>query len=226
MILADAPRVDINAHIDGVTDLLLAVCGLIVAFFALRPELWRRMFFDRVDPRPAALLRIAFGLVVLWTFLDLLPHAHTLFTDEGMFMTTMARKNYGGHLKVLWDPEHGFEHWYGPFQVLWSRGSILHLNSTPSFVYTVYTITLAVVVMMILGIRTRMVTVLAFLFVEQLYRYEPIFYTGGDTVTRVFLFLCVFCRWGEAYSVDAWWRRRQAIRAGARIVETCSEPIA
>jgi hypothetical protein len=44
-----------------------------------------------------------------------------------------------------------------------------------------------------------------------------VFYTGGDTVVRVFLFLGMFARWGEAYSIDSWRRGRRAILSGAML---------
>src|SRR5712691_8242230 len=86
------------AEPNRVADLALAALLLLAAFFALRPEIWGRIFFERVDPRPAGLLRIAFGLVTLWTFLALLPLVRVLFTDEGLWLTDMARERYGGPL--------------------------------------------------------------------------------------------------------------------------------
>lgn len=215
--------VDVSAHLPQVSWLILAAIGLLIAFFVVRPELWRRLFFQRIDPRPAALLRIAFGLVVMVTFVDLLgPHgplddsvASYLFTDEGLWLTDTARKSYGGQLATLWDPEHGFQHWYDPFKAMWGKFSILHFRSDPPFVFTVYTVMLVSIGLMILGVWTRWTTILSWILVESVYRYSPVFYTGGDTVVRVFLFLGMFTQWGQAYSIDSWRRRRKAILGGA-----------
>lgn len=222
-MFGDKPEVDVSAHLPMVTNLLLLALGLMVAFFIVRPELWRRIFFQRVDPRPAALMRIFFGAVVLVTFTDLLkPHgplddsvARFLFTDEGLWATDMARKNYGGQLKTLWDPEHGFEHWHDIFRAVWGKFSILHFRSDPPFVFSIYAAMIVSLVLMILGMWTRWTTIIAWILVESVYRYSPVFYTGGDTVVRVFLFLGMFTRWGEAYSIDTWRRRRKAILGGA-----------
>lgn len=223
MALADKPEVDISAHADLVTTLLMTVIGLLVAFFVVRFELWRRLLFQRVDPRPAALMRISFGLVVLVTFLDLLgPHgpledsvARYLFTDEGLWLTDMARKNYGGQLKTLWDPEQGFQNWYDVFRAMWGKFSILHFRSDPPFVFAIYTTMLTSIVLMICGVWTRWTTIISWVLVESVYRYSPVFYTGGDTVVRVFLFLGMLSQWGQAYSFDSWRRRRKAILGGA-----------
>jgi uncharacterized protein YjeT (DUF2065 family) len=126
-MLFEEPEVDVSAHLPLVSWLILIAVGLLIAFFMVRPELWRRLMFQRVDPRPAALLRISFGAVVMVTFVDLLgPHgpleysvARFLFTDDGMWLTDMARKTYGGKLATLWDPEHGFEQWYDVLKAMW-----------------------------------------------------------------------------------------------------------
>lgn len=219
-------EVDVSAHLPQVSWLILIAIGLLVAFFVVRHELWRRLMFQRVDPRPAALMRIAFGAVVMVTFVDLLgPHgpledsvARFLFTDEGMWLTDMARKTYGGKVATLWDAEHGFEHWYDVFVAMWGKFSILHFRSDPPFVFAVYTLMLVSIGLMILGVWTRWTTILAWILVESVYRYSPIFYTGGDTVVRVFMFLGMFARWGEAYSFDTWRRRRKAILGGATAI--------
>ncbi|MBV1862116.1 MAG: hypothetical protein KUG77_27105 [Nannocystaceae bacterium] len=217
-----ADDVDVSAHLEQATELGLYGIALLFVFFALRPELWRRLWFTRVDPRPAALMRIVFGLVVFVTFYDLLfamnpldfSVARFLFTDEGLWLTDMARKNYGGGLRDVYDAEHGFQNWYDPAKLLWGKFTFLHLRSDPAFSMTLYYVMLGCIVSMIFGFRTRLATLVAFILVESFYRYSPIFYTGGDTVVRVFLFLGVFTRWGEAYSVDNWLRRKTLLFRG------------
>jgi hypothetical protein len=201
-----------------VTAPALAALGLLVAFFAIRPELWARLFFARVDPRPGGLLRLGFGLVVLWTFLSLALDARLLFTDEGLWLPTMARARYGGPLRYLWDPVHGFEHWWSGLQAAASMPTVLHLWSHPVLVFTLYGLLLVSISLMTLGAWTRWTTIATWLLAEQIYRYNPIFYTGGDFVVRAFLFLGMLSRWGEAYSVDSWRRRRRAILAGAPMI--------
>ena len=100
---------------------------------------------ERVDPRPAGLFRIAFGIVVLWTLLDLIPLVRFLFTDEGLWLPDMARKHYGGELRRVWDPEHGWEHWWSVFPALWGKFSLFHLRADPPFVWAVFGLTCAAV---------------------------------------------------------------------------------
>ncbi|MCA9663868.1 MAG: HTTM domain-containing protein, partial [Myxococcales bacterium] len=206
---------DVSAHADVATAAILGGVACVLLFFALRPELWRRLWFTKIDPRPAALCRIAFGAVVLWSLVDLLPYARLLFTDEGMWPTALARKRYSGLLAEVWDPEHGFVRSVDVLRAIWSRFSLFHLRSDPPFVFAIYGLTIASVVAVIAGWRTRLCTIVAWVLLNTIYTYSPIFYTGGDTVIRVFLFLGIFLRWGDAYSLDAWRRRRRAILGGA-----------
>lgn len=222
------PPVDVSGHLPIATTLLWIAFACLLLFWVARPELWRRLWLERVDPRPAGLFRIVFGLVVLWTLLDLIPMARFLFTDEGLWLPSLARRNYGGELRNLWDPEHGFEHWWSPIQAFlgvpdhpwearpWTgKFSLFHIRADPAFVYAVYALTCGAVMAMILGVRTRLATLLSWLLVNSVYMYSPIWYSGADTVIRCFLFLGVLTRWGEAYSLDAWWRRKREILAGA-----------
>jgi hypothetical protein len=219
LAFAKDPPVIIGArHLDQATMALWLIVASVAIFFVLRPELWKRLWLTRVDPRGAALTRMALGITTIWTFVDLAVLGEFLFTDEGLYLTEMARKNYGAKLKTAWDPEYGFENFRGFLSVFESRWTILHVRSDPTFVWSIYAVMLASAVAMTLGWRTRITTILTWLLVNQIYDYSPIFYAGGDTVLRVMLFLGVFMRWGEAYSLDTWRRRRKAILGGATIV--------
>jgi hypothetical protein len=195
--------------------LVAVVTALLVALAAVRPDLWGRLFLARVDPRPLGLMRIALGVVLLWTFLDFLPEIRLFFTDEGIWLPGMARSQWGGPLRYLWDPADGFEHWWSPLRAALSVPSVLHLRSDPPIAFTLYALVLVSGMLMVLGVWTRWTTIATWVLAEQLYRYNGLFYTGGDFIIRAFLFLGMLSRWGEAYSVDAWRRQRRLIRGGA-----------
>ncbi|HVH98555.1 MAG TPA: HTTM domain-containing protein [Enhygromyxa sp.] len=216
LALAKKKEVDVSAHLDIATQLLWVALILLVVFFVLRPELWRRLWFQRIDARGPALARICLAITAVWTFVDLLVlQGEWLFTDQGLLLTDMARKNNGGKLRTLWDPEHGFEHWWDVFLVLTDRWSVLFIRSDPPFVYTIFGLLFFFGFLMTIGLWTRVASVMTWLLALQLYNYNSIYYTGGDTVMRVMLFTGIFIDWGQAYSVDAWRRRRKAILGGA-----------
>jgi hypothetical protein len=202
-------------HLDQSTMALWLLVAAVACFCLLRPALWRRVWIQRVDPRGPALARIAMGITVMWAWIDLAVLGEFLFTDQGLWLTEMARKNYGGQLKTYWDPEVGFEHWYDFFHVFESKWTILHVRSDPATTWTIFGLLYVFTALMIVGKWTRLSSVMVWLLANQLFNYSPIFYTGGDTVMRVMLFLGMFIGWGEAYSLDAWKRRRTAILGGA-----------
>jgi hypothetical protein len=197
------------------TSLILLGFGLVLVFFAVRPELWARLWFARVDPRPAAILRIGFGLAVAWTLLEYLPRARQLFSDEGLWLPAMARARFGEPLRRVWDPEAGFEHWWSLAYAMSGNFSILHFRSEPWIVFALYGALMTSLGLMVLGLWTRCTTVASWALAAQLYRHNPFFYSSADYVAQIFLFLGMFCRWGEAYSLDSWRRRRRLVLGGA-----------
>lgn len=213
MFAAKKPETDVSGHIEPATTALWIGLAAIYAFFLVRPEMWRALFFRRVDARPAALFRIGFGIVVLWTFFDLWwLCGEFLFTDQGLWLTDMARKKYGASLDKLWDPEHGFENWYDIFVAFWgSKFSILHMRSDPAFANALFAALAVSGTSMIFGFWTRTSTIITWFLVSSLYNYSPIYYTGGDTVLKTMMFLSMFIRLGDAYSIDAWRKRKRAI---------------
>lgn len=217
LALAKQKEVDVSAHIDVATNYFWIALALVALFFLLRPELWRRIWFKRIDARGPALTRIALGITMVWTFLDLLfLTGEWFFTDQGMLMTDMARKHYGGQMRTLWDPVHGLEKWTDIFPILTDRWTVLFIRSDPPFVYSLFGLLFVFGTFMTIGLWTRVSTFMTWFLALQLYNYNPIYYTGGDTVIRVMMFLGIFADWGKAYSVDAWRARRKAIMGGAK----------
>jgi hypothetical protein len=185
------------AGVDPLVGLGLAALALCAAVFALRPEVWARVFLAPIDPRPLALMRIVFGAVVLWNFLTLGPIVRFLFSDDGLWLTDMARARYGAPLGFL------------------GSLSVLHVRSDPPLVLALYAALLVCVALMIVGAWAAWTTPLSWLLVEQFFGYTPAALYGADSVTRVFLFLGMFSAWGEAYSIDSWRARRRALLGGA-----------
>ena len=71
--------------------LVLAALAMGAAAFAVRPEVWARVFLTPIDARPLGLMRIAVGTVVLWTFLSMGPVVRFLFTVSGAGMRVHRR---------------------------------------------------------------------------------------------------------------------------------------
>ena len=125
----------------------------------------------------------------------------------------MARETARSPLRELWDPVHGFEHWWSPLRAVVGSSSILHLRSDPPLVFAIYALLLLSLVLMSLGVWTGATSVAQLgprraalslrLHVRQWRRSRDSCLPFPRHVLPM----------GEAYGVDAW-RRRRARAAG------------
>ncbi len=212
MLMRGDPPVDVSAHLGDATVTLWVLLAAVLVLIVVRFDLWRKLWLGTTDPRPVALFRILLGGVALWSLLDLLPYATLLFSDEGLFPPHVARMRFVRDLDYHWHPEHGFEHWYDSYKVLAGRASLLHLHSPPLLTYSIFAATIVATLLMIVGLWTRISTLVCWFGVHTLFLYAPLWHAGGDTVLRIFLLLGVCSRWGEAYSIDRLRRVRRALR--------------
>lgn len=184
--------------------LLLALA----AFFVLRPGLWRLLCFSEVDPRPAGLMRIAFGALLIWSWAGLFPDLRTFFTDEGIWLPEQARAQFARELSHRFDAQEGFESFLGFLHAALDSFSVLHLRADPPFVTAIWSVMMVALALMTVGLFTRTATLCAWLAMHQLYGFSTIFFSSADFAIRSFFFLALFLRWGEVYSLDALRRSR------------------
>lgn len=187
---------------------------LLGSLLVMRPHIWNALWFRRMDPRPAALFRVSFGLATFATFILFGLELNHLFTDQGIFTAQSARQLHGVLLDEVWDPELGWSSWSAPFGAVLGRFSVFFFRNDPAFVYGVYTLTMVALALMILGIRTRISTLAAFVLTLQFNTFTTIYHSGWDNTLRAFFFFAVLMDCGQVYSVDAWWRRRRELLAG------------
>lgn len=86
--------------------------------------------------------------------------------------------------------------------------SLLDVVGSDTFTAVVYWLLLASAVGLVLGYRTRLAAVVAFVAVVSLYRRNPSVFQGGDHALRVFSFYFMFTPAGTALSLDRWRRAR------------------
>jgi hypothetical protein len=140
-----------------------------------------RYWVGQLDTRPFAFFRILFGLVLLYDLCDLLPNLRTFFSDEGVLPRV-------------------------PFLGQWARAArfcLLDAFGTPQLVYVFWAISAAAAVCFILGYRTRVASVVAFLALASFQERLPPLFDGSDTVIRMTLFWHIFCATNRVWSVDA-----------------------
>ncbi len=128
-----------------------------------------------------AVVRIAYGVL-------LLAWAAMLGPDLSPFFSTTGILPEGPDIPWAW--------------------SLLDAVGSDTFTTVVYWLLVAAAVGLVLGYRTRLAAVVAFVAIVSLYRRNPSVFQGGDQALRVFSFYFMFAPAGSALSLDRWRRAR------------------
>ena len=148
---------------------------------SLRQSRFKKKFAELfgVDLRSLAALRVAMAMLII---VDLIRRSRDLvahYTDFGVMPRTALIEDY-------------------------SRWRIsLHLaNGTWEFQALLFVIAGIFAVALLLGYRTRVVTIASWLMLASLHSRNPALLDGGDVLLRVMLFWAIFLPWGARWSVD------------------------
>jgi hypothetical protein len=151
---------------------------------------WCRFFFEPTSPATLGLYRICFGFVI---FLSNLGH----FPSRDIFYGENAIVRYQSL-----DPV--FPHVHPWLFFRWMP------LTEPALKY--YFIGLLIVnVMFILGLFSRLSTILLFLGILSLSNRNPYNENAGDTLIRVNLFFLMFTSSGAAFSIDRLWKVQRGL---------------
>jgi len=133
-----------------------------------------------LDYRSLALLRILVGITLLS---DVIQRAHSLtahYTDKGVLPRAEL-----------------FRLWNEP--VFWS---IYNINGTTFFVGLLFFVAGVFSLMMIVGYKTRIATIVSFVLLISLHNRNPMVLQGGDIALRVILFFMMFMPLAKRFSLD------------------------
>ena len=141
---------------------------------------WRRFWFEPEETSTLALVRIAFGLVVLVWTLSLTRDADGFFTDSGI----LPSSDFQGEAAASW----------GLLDLLEGQLAVTAL---------LVVLTLASL-FLIVGQDTRVAAVVVFIGVLSLERRNPFVFNAGDGLLRVIAFYMMFAPAGASLSFDRW----------------------
>ena len=153
------------------------------------------------DLRSIALSRIALGLVLLADALLRLRDLSAFYGDRGVLPR-----------QALF--EISTNRW---------RVSLFAISGHEAVLLVLFGILILAAIGIVLGYRTRLSTVIAWLLVISLHNRNPMILTGADTVLRLTLFWGMFAPWGAYWSLDRWLQpdrglTRPASEAGFRVL--------
>ena len=133
----------------------------------------------RIDTRTLAVFRVVVGLLVV---ADLLLRARNFgffYTDGGVVPQSLVLETSATY-----------------------PVSVYHLTTDPTLIAALFVLQGLIAIQLIVGYRTRLATVLTFLFVISLDHHNPFVLSYADTLFRLLLFWAIFLPLGERWSID------------------------
>src|SRR5262249_2400218 len=138
------------------------------------------MFFNKIDARQYALLRILMSFFWLATLLGLIDESTFYYSNQGWFPLSKA-------LEITASRE-------------WT---LLHAVTSPFGVHLFFAVWMTAALGMLVGYRTRLCSVLSFIGIVSLHSRNWLNTYGGDAVLRLMLFYLALCPSGLAWSIDS-----------------------
>jgi hypothetical protein len=146
---------------------------------------WNRFWFEPTSTSTVAVVRIAFGVVILGWAVSLAPDLFAFYSDDGILPS--QPEDYPG--TGAW--------------------GLLGIFESDLAVVVVYLLLLLASLAVIVGIQARIASLVLFVCVLSFTRRDPWILNSGDLFLRVLAFYLVFAPTGAALSVDAWRKSRE-----------------
>lgn len=147
-------------------------------------ERWSRFWFEPQATSTLAVVRILFGLVVLEWSLTLLPDLHTFFSPQGVLPRQPVY-----NLPGVWTP--------------------LSLSASFSAEIAIYVALVVASVCLIIGVGSRIASVIVWLGVLAFTRRNPYVFNSGDEYLRVVAFYLALTPATASLSLARWVRHRR-----------------
>ncbi len=133
-----------------------------------------------IDIRSLALYRIGLALILVWDLFDRLRDLQAHYADDGLMPRDML-------IGAVTDP------WYL---------SLHFINGTWQFQFLLFTLAFVFAICLMIGYKTRLMTVLSWIFLISLHTRNPLVLQGGDFVLKLLLFWAMFLPLGAYWSLD------------------------
>jgi hypothetical protein len=145
---------------------------------------WLGWWFDGVDPRRLAMLRIGYALLALWAYVPMLDELDWLLGDPGTFSVDSRLEHWSD------------ARWNVYANPLWQVRDLAVIQG-------IFTLGLVSLVCVGLGLGTRVTFPLAWVLLLSAANRNPVWADGSDAMLRVFGFYMLFMPLGRAWSLDA-----------------------
>ncbi|MBT4867077.1 MAG: HTTM domain-containing protein [Planctomycetaceae bacterium] len=142
-----------------------------------------------IDVRGLALFRVCLAVLLLLDLAGRVPYITAHYTDAGLVSRDLMMGRMGR----------------------WTL-SLYWMNGTPLFVSLMFTVAAVFALMLLVGYRTRLATVVSWALLVSLHYRNPLVASAGDHVMRLLLFWGMFLPLGVCGSVDSRLRNNNAAR--------------
>jgi hypothetical protein len=166
-------------------------------------RLWNNFFFVPESALSVAILRIGMGLLIATNIVVLWRNANMWFGYDGIVHYVDFKKNFAPHFFSF----------------------LRFIPPDIKYVHCFLFITLVASVFMIIGLYTRVATVLVFAFTISLDHRNPYITYGANLVKRVLLFLLIFSNAESALSIDAYMKYGSINPVGLMLPPWCTRLI-
>lgn len=133
-----------------------------------------------IDLRALAVLRICVGLLIVADLLIRWPDVAWFMSDDGVYPAAASKL--------------AASEW---------RLSLYWLSHSIWWVHFLFAVNVVVALMLVIGMRTRIVGLLAFFLLLSLHNRNPILLQGGDNLLLLLSLWGLFLPWGSRFSIDA-----------------------
>ncbi|HZZ29545.1 MAG TPA: hypothetical protein VFE46_16220 [Pirellulales bacterium] len=156
---------------------------------------WTRFWFAPSDAIVLSLIRVLTAVVALWWYLSLLPDLQSWFGPNGLLSAELAQLVQGASGDASK-----------------AAFSLFDWTGSPSQLWLIYGLGLAALVMMLIGLFSRVATVASLVYVLSCIHRMPMMMRPVDEVLALVMFYLCLGPSGAKFSIDAWLRRRRRQR--------------
>jgi uncharacterized membrane protein YphA (DoxX/SURF4 family) len=147
-------------------------------------QIWKKFWFNKIDARQYAALRIAFGVLSVIYFAGLLPYVDTQFSTSGWLGDTrqIAIQNGGS----------------------WSYFFIQAYGHADAFAYGILIVGIVSAFLMTIGWHSCIAICLTWLVWVSVWNRNPLLLDGDDAVLKLMCFYLMLSSCGNCWSIDAY----------------------
>lgn len=166
-------------------------------------QAWNRFWFEARSPRTLSLMRLATGVVALYTLLCYTPDLINFFGPNGLISTEMVEAI------SMQEPMAAGKYQYFQGAFLLSLNFLAWFKNEPPMLWAAHGVSIAIVTAYLVGFRSRITSVLALIVVLTYIHRGPMLCSQLEPILAMVMAYMCLGPCGAYYSVDRWWTAKK-----------------